>query len=110
MFGLFGKPSKTKFAKIVTDALRKAGAESVIFDEPDFSLKCGDKLLFLGNLHAEYCRADRAKKALLAELKIAEHGPGFTTTLKDLENLAGLPEGHARTILIGQQVGFRSGF
>lgn len=66
MFGLFGNPSRSKFAKIVMDAARKAGfSKDLAFDEADFSIQHGSGRLFLGNFYDEYCAADRARKKML---------------------------------------------
>jgi hypothetical protein len=66
MFGFFGKPSKKAFAKIVLRAARRAGVTGdFIFDEPDFTLRKEKARIFLGNLFADYCRANRARQEML---------------------------------------------
>jgi hypothetical protein len=47
MFGLFGNPSPSKFAKFVMDSAKKAGfPKEMVFDEADFSIKHGEGRLF----------------------------------------------------------------
>jgi uncharacterized protein YtpQ (UPF0354 family) len=63
MFGLFGKPSKAKFAQIVIQAAQEAGVgDGITHDEADFSLRRGKALIHLGNVYADYCRGGRAQK------------------------------------------------
>lgn len=63
MFGFFEKPSPAKFAELVIAAAKKGGVEGELkFDEADFSVSYQHGRIFLGNLHTEYCQADRGKK------------------------------------------------
>jgi hypothetical protein len=69
MFGLFGKPSQSKFAKIVMDAARKARiTHEFIADEADFSLRNKDAVFFLGNSYAEYCKPGAQKKHIVENM------------------------------------------
>lgn len=58
MFGLFGNPSKSKFAKMVIDLARKQGVTGeFVFDEAEFTIRVGSKQGFLGNVYEQYCAA-----------------------------------------------------
>ena len=58
MFGLFGKPSKDRFAKMVLAEARRAGVKTAFeFDAAEFVLKYGDGRLYLGNAYDDYCQA-----------------------------------------------------
>jgi len=63
------KPGRTDFAQMVIRAFHEAGIEKVDHSEGDFSLKVGDgATVFLGNLYANYCSADRSmRQKVLAE-------------------------------------------
>jgi hypothetical protein len=68
MFGFFGKPSRSKFAKIIMDAARKAGVGGELkFDEKEFVIHYGSGRFFLGNFYDEYCAGNRARKADLVQ-------------------------------------------
>src|SRR4051812_41153080 len=62
MFG-FGKPSKSKFAQIVSEAARKAGVTGdLTIDEAEFTVIHGTSRLNLGNIYDEYCAGNKEKK------------------------------------------------
>jgi hypothetical protein len=66
MFGLFGKPSHEKFARIVIDAARKAGiTEELEFDAEAFLLRHRDGVMHLGNIYEAYCQAERAQRSAI---------------------------------------------
>lgn len=62
----FGPPSKNKFAKLLRDAIRRAGETSeIIYDQEGFRLHNGgdeSRIVFLGNAYQEYCSAPTEKR------------------------------------------------
>lgn len=68
MFGLFGNPSRKKFAGLVLDELRRLGKPAdYAFDEAAFTLKRGTDSAHLENTYAAYCQAKGAhRKQILA--------------------------------------------
>ena len=59
-------PTHDKFAKMVTDAIRKAGVTAdIIYDREQFRLSQGDEdgtVLFLSNAYKEYCSVPAAMR------------------------------------------------
>jgi hypothetical protein len=68
-----GKPSRADFAKMMIQALQKAGIETEDQSESDFSLKlAGGATFFLGNVYANFCGAPRGKRqAIVSEFVAA---------------------------------------
>lgn len=58
---LFGPPSKDKFAKLLVDAMHKAGeTRAIAYDRGEFRLHTEAEkgsIVFLGNAYQEYCSA-----------------------------------------------------
>ena len=65
----FGPLSKDKFARLLKDAIQKAGEKDPIhYDSKDFSLHAkgdGENTLNLANAYAEYCAVSEPQKATL---------------------------------------------
>lgn len=61
---LFGPPSRDAFAKLMLEALRKAGApEPATYDAKTFSLSIAkNQLFYLHNVYDEYCAAPRGQR------------------------------------------------
>lgn len=68
-----GKPSRADFAQMIIRAFHEAGIEAADQSESDFSFKLpGGGTVFLGNVYANYCGANReARKRLIAEFVAA---------------------------------------
>ncbi len=89
MFGLFGKPSREKFARIVIDAARKAGfTEELEFDAKAFVLRRRDGVMYLGNAYESYCQAERAHRSVILTNFVSALGHTKGTVSRDaaLEN------------------------
>lgn len=63
MFGLFGKPSKDKFATLVLDKITEIGGPSdLVYHKDGFELRGATMRAFLGNAYDHYCAGDRRKR------------------------------------------------
>jgi hypothetical protein len=61
---LFGPPSKHKFARLLTNAIRQAGETATIrYDAQEFRLVIeGERFFNLANIYGEYCALSSAKR------------------------------------------------
>jgi hypothetical protein len=69
--GLFGPPSKEKFAHLLAKAIRQAGETTTLeYDAEQASLKTASgpsNVLYLNNAYAEYCAAPRSNRPAILQ-------------------------------------------
>lgn len=72
MFGVFGNPSKSKFAALVLQRIKeKGGPSDFVFSADEFEIRRGNSRGFLGNTYASYCHAKGAQRKMILENFVA---------------------------------------
>jgi len=67
MFGLFGPPSKKKFASLLVQEIQARGGHSFSIDLEKFEIRSGSIRGFLGNVYVAYCQASRSQRRHILE-------------------------------------------
>jgi uncharacterized protein YtpQ (UPF0354 family) len=82
---LLGKPDQDDFARIITNALRKAGnTDPIEYDPQGFKLvRAGGMQTYLANAYADYMKAPRQQRASI----LARYAASWTTMTKELAPL-----------------------
>lgn len=89
MFGLFGNPSKAKFAALVLKKIaEKGGPTDFVFLPEEFEIRSGNSRGFLGNTYAAYCAAKGAHREQILNNFVASvvAGPDHSKSLEQVRD------------------------